>query len=77
MQSQAMKTAAVLALIYRIAISGLFLLVTSDLSNPALKWTMLAITSIIFTFGLYRFVRMMSFANKLKLYKRVGLDDVN
>jgi Pyruvate/2-oxoacid:ferredoxin oxidoreductase gamma subunit len=60
------RLASSMALIYRICFSVILLWGAKESDSEALKWIMLSIVSIMITFGLYRFVKMMAFANNLK-----------
>lgn len=55
-----------MAFIYRIIFSSILFWGAKESDTPFLRWTLLVMASIMITHGLFRFVKMLAFANNLK-----------
>lgn len=65
-----MRLAAVFTLTYRVIFGTIIFLAAKESDTPLLQWTLLTIMSILYTYGVYRFVKMMSYVqNLVKLNK--------
>lgn len=60
-----MRLAAVLTLTYRALFATIIFLAAKESDTPTLKWTLLAIMSILFTYGIYRFIKMLAYVKHL------------
>jgi hypothetical protein len=58
--------AASMAFIYRISFSAILFWGAKESQSESLRWILLVIASIMITHGLFRFVKMLGFANNLK-----------
>lgn len=71
-----MRLAAVFTLVYRVSFGTIIFLAAKESDTPFLQWTLLTIMSILFTYGFYRFVKMMGYIrNLVKMNK--ALDNKN
>lgn len=60
-----MRLAAVFTLTYRVIFGTIIFLAAKESDTPFLQWTLLTIMSIMFTHGIFRFVKMMAYVQNL------------
>lgn len=60
-----MRLASVLTLTYRAIFATIIFLAAKESDTPFLRWTLLAIMAIMFTYGIHRFIKMMGYINNL------------
>ena len=60
-----MRLAAVFTLTYRALFATIMFLAAKESDTPALKWILLINMSIMFTYGVYRFIKMLTYVNYL------------
>jgi hypothetical protein len=63
--------AASMAFVYRIGFSAILFWGAKESQSESLRWILLAIASIMITNGLFRFVKMLGFANNLRKLEKV------
>lgn len=71
MNKQVMIVTAVITLTFRLIFATILLLAAREGDTAFLKGVLLVIITAMVTFGLYRFVKMVTFANRIDKLKNV------
>lgn len=71
MNKKIIITSAVFTLIFRLIFASILMLAAIEGDTQFLKGLLVVIVSIMVTYGLYRFVKMIGFANRLEKMNNV------
>lgn len=71
MDKKTVRLAAVMTLCYRLIFATILFYSAKESDTPFLTWILLGMMSIVVTHGLYRFIKMLGFANNMEKLEKV------